>query len=78
MPQPVEIFKTISQDTMNTMVANFTETIGNLEALETSDIGELLQACEIIGARVRAATMPEGRGLLLFAKLIIEQANKSE
>jgi hypothetical protein len=74
--QTVEIFKTISNDTLDTMVANFTETIGNLEALETSDMDELIRACEVIGKRVRVALEPEGRGLLLFAKIITEQANQ--
>jgi len=76
--QSVETFRTISNDTLDTMVANFTETIGNLQAMETSDMDELIRACEVIGRRVRAGLIPEGRGLLLFAKIIVDDANRSD
>jgi len=71
----VATFKEIDRATRDQMVANFIETVGNLEALTCSDFNELARACEVIGKRIREE-MPEGRGLLMFAKIIVDQANR--
>ncbi len=77
MPKQVT-FTQISRRTRDTMVANFVETIGNLQALECSHLGEIMDACELIGAGVRDRFVASGnQGLLLFARLIIERANRS-
>jgi hypothetical protein len=58
------------------MVANLIETVGNLEALPTADPDDLASELEIIGARLRTEMQAvQGRGLLMFAKVILDHAN---
>lgn len=68
----VKEFRHISKDVQDTMVANFLESIGNLEAIICPDLDETMNAIEIIGLRLRA--QQSGRGLTMFAKLILDRA----
>lgn len=65
-------FQHISKDQRDRMVVNFMETIGNLEALQCPDLDETANAIEMIGLRLRHE-LP-GRGLTMFAKLILDRA----
>jgi len=53
MEPPVRTMKQIDRDTLDTMVTNFLETIGNLFALEFVSLEEQAQAVEHIGRRLR-------------------------
>jgi hypothetical protein len=68
----MKTFQHISKDTQDTMVANFLETIGNLEAIVCPDLDETMDAIEVIGMRLRAES--PGRGLTTFARLILDRA----
>lgn len=75
----VATFNHIDRDTRDRMVANFIETIGNLQALECSDLSEIMDACEIIGSTLRQQLKGmNGHGNLIFAKLIIDQAMRRD
>lgn len=77
MPKVME-FTHISQSTRDRMVVNFVEAIDNLQSLECPDLGEIMDACDLIGASIRGILhADDNRGLLLFARLIIERANRS-
>jgi len=65
-------FSRIGKDKQNTMVANFLETIGNLEALDCGNLDETADAIEVIGLRIRAES--PGKGLIMLAKAIIDRS----
>jgi len=73
-------FKVCNTDLQDQMLANFIETIGNLEAMEKCPhIGEIVDACNRIGDKLRSRMIEAGGqigpGLLVMAKLIIDRAN---
>lgn len=72
-------FGHLTEDVRDKMVANLMEAIGNLEALECPDLGELAQACDLIGQKLRTEMVAAGgqgaAGLLMCAKIIIDRAN---
>lgn len=65
----------VEKGTRDRVVANFLDSIGHLQALEGADLGEIVEACEIIGAQIRCALNCSERGLLALAKIILDHAN---
>ena len=71
MPEPTDN----SREKLETMVANFLESIGNLQAIEQSDLNEVAHAVEYIGHRLNDETRAaQLRGYLLVAKAILDRA----
>ncbi len=65
----------LERNKLETMVANFLATIGNLQAIERPDLNDVAHAIEYIGHRLNDETRATKlRGHLLFAKGILDRA----
>ncbi len=73
MPEsPVRTFQEIDRKTLDTQVANFLETMGNLFPLEFASPDEQAQAIEHIGRRLRdECHAGKLRGHAMWAKQIL-------
>lgn len=69
---PVRESKQVDRETLDTMVTNFIETVGNLYALEFVSTDEQAQAVEHIGRRLRDEFCAGGmRGYAMLANQIL-------
>ncbi len=72
MPESTRIFSEISRNQLDTMVANFIETVGNLFAIEHVSLKEQALAVEHIGKRLREEFCEVGLlGHAMLAKQIL-------
>ncbi len=64
----------ISSKQREQILTNFLETIGNLLPLQCPDLEETADAIEMVGLRIRCNA---NRGLLMYAKLILDRATSA-
>ena len=68
----LKTFQHINKDQQDKIVANLVEAVNNLSPLQCPDLDETADAIYAIAQRLR--TQVPSHGLLMFAKVIIEQA----